>query len=56
VIDCTNFFLGGIKDGKFSREKILEAAGGKVTEKNACNVARSYGFGRKAENLSPALN
>src|SRR5262245_22452559 len=38
VTDCTNFLLGGIKERKFTRDRMLETAGGKVNKDNACDV------------------
>lgn len=56
VVDCTNFLLAGIKAGAFTREAMLAKADGKVTDANACAVARGLGFGRKAEASAPRLN
>jgi hypothetical protein len=56
VVDCTNFLLAGIKAGSFTRAAMLAKADGKVTDANACVVARGLGFGRKAEASAPRLN
>jgi hypothetical protein len=48
VIECGNFLKAG-RDKTFTREKVLELAGGKVTPENMCEVARKLGYtGRKA--------
>lgn len=54
VINCVNFLTAGVKDGRFVKTEILEKAGGKLNDVNACTVAKMYGYGRKADATSPA--
>jgi hypothetical protein len=53
VSGCLRFLTQGVKDGTFAKSEILEKAGGKLSDQNACPVAKLYGYGRKAE-LSPS--
>jgi hypothetical protein len=56
VIDCVKYLTAGVRSGTFAKAEILQKAGGKLNDANACSIARAYGFGRKAENNSPAVN
>lgn len=49
VNGCATFLLNGVKSGAFIKAEVLGKAGGKVTDDNACEVARSYGYNKKAE-------
>lgn len=49
VTNCVKFLTAGIRNGAFPKEEILQKAGGKVNETNACPIAKAYGFGRKAD-------
>ena len=52
ISDCVRFLTAGVKSGAFNKAEILEKAGGKLNDQNACPVAKGYGFGRKAENVT----
>ncbi|MCP3439816.1 hypothetical protein [Bradyrhizobium sp. CCGUVB14] len=47
--ECAKFLKAGIVNSLFTQQKMLDAAGGKVTNANVCTVARGLGFGRKAD-------
>lgn len=53
VTGCIQFLTAGVKTGAFAKAEILQKAGGKLNDQNACPVARQYGYGRKAD-ASPA--
>lgn len=53
--DCAAFLKAGIVNGVFTQQKMLELAGGKITNDNVCPTARSLGYGRKAEVQIPTL-
>jgi hypothetical protein len=52
---CFDFLKKGRDDKKFTREAVLEAAGGKLTVENSCTVARKFGFGQRASVDSPRM-
>lgn len=51
ILECDKF----LRSGGFTREKVVELAGGRVTQDNICEVARKLGFtGRKAALEAPS--
>lgn len=54
VIDCVQFLTTGVKSGSFVKSEILQKADGKLSDTNACPVARQFGYGRKAEAMPSA--
>ena len=57
VTDCARFIAAGIKSGLFLKSDVFDRAGGKPDEANACRVAKSFGYGKKAEaGTLPRLN
>ena len=56
IEECGKFLKAG-RDKDFTRDKVLELAGGKVTPGNMCDVARKLGYvGPKAALDSPKAN
>jgi hypothetical protein len=45
---CIEWLTKGVKDGALVKSEILQKVDGDLS-KNACRVAKEYGFGRKAE-------
>ena len=45
---CFDYLRKGRDEKKFSREAVLESAGGKLTVENSCLIARKFGFGQRA--------
>jgi len=41
--ECNEFLKAGRDAGQFTREKVVELAGGKVTSENICDIARKLG-------------
>jgi hypothetical protein len=55
ISECVKYLTAGVVNGSFNKAEILTKAGGKLNDANACPIARTYGFGRKAD-ASPKLN
>ena len=52
---CFAFLTKGRDGGKFTREAVLQAAGGKLTPDNSCTVARKFGFDQRASVDAPRV-
>lgn len=52
---CFAFLTKGRDEKKFTREAVVEAAGGRLTVENTCAVARKFGFGQRASADAPRM-
>ncbi|MHB0773780.1 hypothetical protein ACYCVF_35485 [Bradyrhizobium sp. 1.29L] len=52
---CFAFLTKGRDEKKFTREAVLQAAGGRLTPDNSCNVARKFGFDQRASADAPRM-
>lgn len=52
---CYKFLTAGVKDGSIDKAEAFKRGGGTVTDANVCDVARSFGLGRKADAGAPVL-
>ena len=52
---CFAFLTKGRDERKFTREAVLQAAGGRLTPDNACSVASKFGYGQRASADAPRV-
>lgn len=56
---CSQFLMDGVKEQRFTKEQVIAAYGGMVTKDiinaKGCDVARSFGFGKRASLDAPSV-